>query len=110
MASVVRSLRKQSDFCGMLSNMSVQINIPIFLRHLTNGLTIAEVNGITVGDCLDHLGEQFPGVKEILFRKDGKLLPHIDVYLNGKSTFPEELRKEVNDGDEISFLYLITGG
>jgi molybdopterin synthase sulfur carrier subunit len=90
--------------------MSVQINIPIFLQHLTNGLTIAEVKGSTVGDCLDHFVEQFPSVKERLFHKNGKLLPHLDVYLNGKSTFPEELSKEVNDGDEISFLYLITGG
>jgi molybdopterin converting factor small subunit len=94
----------------MMPNMSVQINIPIFLQHLTNGLTIAKVKGSTVGDCLDHFAEQFPGVKELLFRKNGKLLPHLDVYLNGKSTFPEELSKEVNEGDEISFLYLITGG
>jgi len=93
-----------------MPNMSVQINIPIFLQHLTNGLTVAKVKGSTVGDCLDHFVEQFPGVKELLFRKNGKLLPHLDVYLNGKSTFPEELSKEVNDGDEISFLYLITGG
>jgi molybdopterin synthase sulfur carrier subunit len=90
--------------------MSVQINIPIFLQHLTGGLTIAKVKGNTVGDCLDHFIEQFPGAKELLFRKNDRLLPHLDVYLNGKSTFPEELSKEVNDGDEISFLYLITGG
>ena len=90
--------------------MSIQINIPLFLQHLTNGVTVAKVNGNTVGDCLNDFMEQFPRTKEGLFDKDGKLRAHLDVYLNGKSTFPEELSKEVNDGDEISFLYLITGG
>ena len=90
--------------------MSVRINIPIFMQHLTNGLTMAKVEGSTVGDCLNHLVGQFSGAKDLLFRKNDKLLPYLDVYLNGKSTFPEELTKGVNDGDEISFLYLIKGG
>lgn len=90
--------------------MSVQIKISLFLQRLTNGVTVAKVNGSTVGDCLNHFVEQFPGTKELLFDKDGKLLAYLDVYVNGRSTYPEELTKQVNNGDEISFLYLITGG
>jgi molybdopterin converting factor small subunit len=97
----------RSPFC---QNMSVQINIPLFLQHLTNGVTVAKVNGSTVGDCLNHFIEQFPSTKEVLFDKDGKMLAHLDVYVNGRSSYPEELMKQVNHGDEISFLYLITGG
>jgi molybdopterin converting factor small subunit len=93
-----------------MTERTVRINIPMFLQHLTGGLKTATAEGITVGDCLDHFVKQFPGAGEILFRKNGRLFSHLDVYLNGKSTFPEELDREVNDGDEISFLYLITGG
>jgi molybdopterin converting factor small subunit len=90
--------------------MGVQIEVPPFLLHLTKGLKVAEVNGATVGECLCDLVRQFPGVEKLLFHKDGKLLGHIDLFLNGVSTFPEELTKPVSDGDRISMLYIIVGG
>ena len=90
--------------------MGVRMEVPPFLLHLTNGLRVAEVNGTTVGECLKDLVKQFSGAGKLLFDKDGKLLGHIDLFLNGASTFPEELTKPVRDGDTISMLYLIIGG
>lgn len=90
--------------------MSVQIDIPLFLRQLTNGVKVANVNGSTVGDCLTYFVEQFPSTKKFLFDRNGELLGHIDVYVNGVNSYPEELTKRVNNGDEISILYLIGGG
>ena len=90
--------------------MGVQIELPPFMLHLTNGLKVADVNGTTVGECLHDLVKRFPGAEKLLFDKSGKLIGHIDLFLNGASTFPEELAKPVSDGDTISMLYLIIGG
>lgn len=93
-----------------IKNMTVQIDIPLFLRHCTNGVIVANVNGNTVGDCLNYFVEQYLGAKQLLFNRDGKLLGHIEIHVNGVTTYPEELARRVNNGDEISILYLMSGG
>ena len=90
--------------------MSVQIDIPPFLRDIADDAKMVNVSGGTVGECLENFIEQFPGSKDFLFDKDGKLVKYLDVYVNGKSTYPEELTKQVNDGDKIAILHLIIGG
>ena len=91
--------------------MSVQINIPSHLRHFTSGQAVAEVSGNTVGQCLDGLVKQFPGIETGLFDNTGKLLSYVDVYVNLESSYPEELAKSVKDGDELHItLFIIAGG
>lgn len=90
--------------------MSIKINIALSLQHATNGVKMAEVSGNTVGECLIHLTEQFPLIKEQLFNEQGKLDPFIDIYVNSESAYPEELAKQVKDGDELSILFLVGGG
>jgi molybdopterin converting factor small subunit len=90
--------------------MTVQIDIPPFLRGIAGDAKMTNVSGGTVGECLENFITQFPGSKEFLFDKNGKLLKYLDVYVNGKSAYPEELTKKVNNGDKISLLYLIIGG
>jgi molybdopterin synthase sulfur carrier subunit len=90
--------------------MSVRIEIPPILRHHTNGATTAEVNGSTVGDCLNYLVKKYPGTRKLLFDKNGKLLRYVEIYVNGETSYPEELARQVNDGDDISIVYLISGG
>ena len=90
--------------------MSIKINISPILHQYTNGQKVAEVNGRTVSQCLDHLVKQFPSLKQGLFDKNGKLRSYLDVYVNGKSAFPEELAKPVKDGEELHIILLIGGG
>ena len=90
--------------------MSVKVNIHRTQRNLTNGLDVVEVEGKTVGDCLDHLVKQFPGMKERLFDKKGKLLNWVEIYINMESAFPGELAKPVKDGDEIYLTIMLAGG
>jgi molybdopterin converting factor small subunit len=80
--------------------VSVTINIPQFLQHLTDDVKIAVVNGRTVGECLSDLVQQFPQLKTLLFTKNG----------NGESAYPEELAKRVNDGDEFHIIKAVVGG
>jgi molybdopterin converting factor small subunit len=89
---------------------NITFEVPPFLQHLTNGVKADKVSGNTVGECLDDFVKRFPRTRKVLFNKDGKLFGHIDIFVNGISTFPEELAKPVNDADTISMLYLVNGG
>jgi len=90
--------------------MSVQIDIPPLLRHLSDGATAARVMGNTVGDCLNDFVRQYPKTKRLLFDKNGKLLRYVEVYVNKVTTYPEELATPVKDGDDVSIVYVIAGG
>ena len=54
--------------------MGVKVKIHRTHRRFTDGLEEVEVEGKTVGDCLEHLVKQYPGIREGLFDKKGKLL------------------------------------
>ena len=90
--------------------MSIKINIHRTHRQFTNGLEIVEVEGNTVGTCLDNLVRQFPGMGKVLFNKKGKLVNVIEIYVNLKSAYPGELAKQVKDGDNIHITLMIAGG
>jgi len=90
--------------------VSVKINIHPFLSHLTNNQDTVEVHGNTVGQCLEQLIAQFPGTRQWLFDKDGKLHRLVDIYVSGESAYPEELAKPVKDGDELHIVVIIAGG
>ena len=95
--------------------MSIKIRIPLgyvqgdtdFYQLTQN---VVEVNGKTVGECLDHLVEQFPGMKKQLFTKTGNLFENLIISVNGESAYPKELAKPVKDGDEIIVVFMIAGG
>jgi molybdopterin converting factor small subunit len=96
--------------CGQGGRMSVKINIPLLYRHVTDGLSAAEVEGATVEDCLKSFMQRFPGVKGVLLDKKGRVLNGIEIYLNHKSSYPAELVKPVEDGDEIFITLVLAGG
>ena len=90
--------------------MSIEIKITPAFSRFTKNQRSAEVTGSTVGECLDHLVAQFPGLKQVLFDKRGKLHRYLDVYVNGVSAYPEELAKPVKDGDKLHIVMVIAGG
>ncbi len=90
--------------------MSVKLYIHKTHRQHTAGLETIEVDGGTVGDCLEALVNQYPGMGSILFKGAGKLNNLIEIYLNMESAYPDELKKPVQDGDEIHITLLLSGG
>lgn len=90
--------------------MSVKVKIHKTHRQFTDGLEVVEVEGRRVGDCLGDLVRRFPAFKEALFDKKGRLLNVIEIYVNMESTYPEELAKKVQDGDEIHIVVMLAGG
>ena len=88
----------------------IKINIPSYMQSFTNNMEVIEVNGSTVGECLSHLVEQFPGIQKRLFSKHGNLFENIIISINGESAYPEQLAKPVKEGDELNILLIIGGG
>ncbi len=80
------------------------------MKSYTNNMKAVEVNGSTVGECLNHLVKQFPGIKKQLFSKKDNLFENIIISVNGESAYPEQLAKPVKDGDELNILFIIGGG
>ena len=90
--------------------MGVEVHIrPIAYKH-PHSLIVAEVNGDTVGECLDHLIKLFPGIEKDLFNKDGTLLRYVNILVNGENASPENLAKSVRNNDEIHIVPIIEGG
>ena len=90
--------------------MAVQVHIHKVYRSFTNGLVSVEVEGHTVGECLDNLVMRYPDMKRVLFTTNGDLLKNIDLYVNRESAYPKELKTLVSQGDDIYVHLLITGG
>ena len=90
--------------------MSIKIDIPSFMQPFTNNVEIAEVNGSTVGECFNHLFEQFPATKKWVLSEKGEWFVDVIIALNGKNAYPEQLAKPVKDGDELHIIFLVDGG
>jgi hypothetical protein len=45
-----------------------------------------------------------------IFAKNGKLSNIVEIYVNLKSAYPNELAKPVQDGDEIHAIMMLAGG
>ena len=90
--------------------MAVKVHIHTTHRQYTNGLEVVEVKGNTVGECLNHLVGQFPGMEKALFAKKDKLHNSVEVYLNHATAYPNELIRAVKEGDEIHLVVMLAGG
>jgi molybdopterin converting factor small subunit len=90
--------------------VSIKIHIHKAHRIFTDGLDIVEVEGITVGECLEAVTERFPDLRRVFFTRSGGLVRNIDIYINHDSAYPDELRQPVSDGDEIRLNLLLIGG
>jgi molybdopterin converting factor small subunit len=90
--------------------MSVTVNLHKTHRQFASGLESVEVEGHTVGECLDALAGRFPGMKDALYDGRGRLKNQIEIYLNMESAYPDELKRSVKPGDQIHITVMLAGG
>ena len=90
--------------------MSIKIKVPPTYYRLTENNAAVEVEGKNVVQCLEHLVSQFPEINSVLFDKRGNLLNYVNIYVNGKSAYPNELSHSVINQDEIQIALVIGGG
>ena len=90
--------------------MPVRVNLSPCLSHGVGGRETIPVIGRTIGECLDEIDTEYPGVKGMILNKEGNVKSYVLFFLNGENTYTEELSKPVRDGDEISIVFLADGG
>jgi molybdopterin converting factor small subunit len=90
--------------------LSIKLFIPPLLQHIAGYSATTSVEGTKIGECLHSFTEKYPGVRELLFDQYGELPAYIEIYLNGESIYPQELTRQVKDGDELIISFVIIGG
>jgi molybdopterin converting factor small subunit len=84
--------------------LAVTIHLYPYLSEYVDDRRTFEVDGKTIGECLENLTRQFSILKEMLFDEKGQVQNDIEIYLNKESPYPSPLERRVNDGDEISLV------
>lgn len=92
--------------------MSVRVTIPAPLRPFSEGRASIELSdAATVGAALERLGKLYPGVRERVLTEQGRLRPHVNVFVGEESVrFLEGLDTPLPDGCEVSILPALSGG
>jgi sulfur-carrier protein len=86
----------------------VKVRIPTPLRSYTGGASAVDADGPSVGAVLVDLDRQFPGFGFRVVDEQGRLRPHVRVFVNGDLT--RDLGAPLADGDEVTLMQALSGG
>lgn len=91
--------------------MPINVKIPTPLRGLTGERDTVPGQGATLGELVQHLDAEFPGMRERLCDDTGSLRRFVNVYVNGEDVrFLSGLDSALKDGDEVSIVPAVAGG
>ena len=91
--------------------MAVQVRIPTPLRKFTGGQEAVPADGASIGEIINDLEQNHPGLKERICETDGSVRRFVNLYVNGDDIrFLDNLGSPVKDGDEVSIVPAIAGG
>src|SRR3972149_7007622 len=101
--------------CGSPLNkeehMPVRVRIPTPLRSITKGASEVSAKGKDVGELIEDLERQFPGLRERLTDEGGEVRRFINIFMNDEDIrFLQGKETSLKDGDEISIVPAIAGG
>ena len=91
--------------------MAVKVIIPTPLQKLTKNQANVEASGSNIGELIDDLEKNFPGLKERICDETGKIRRFINIYVNEEDVrFLKQDNTSLKDGDEVSIIPAIAGG
>ncbi len=87
------------------------VRIPAPLRKYTDGKEEVPAAGSTIGDLIDDLEANYPGIKSRLCDEDGAVRKFVNIYANEDDIrHLQDLKTPVKDSDEVSIIPAIAGG
>jgi sulfur-carrier protein len=90
--------------------METTVRIPTSLRTLTGGADEITAAGNTVGDVIEDLEKQYPGMRDRLVDEKG-VRRFVNVFVGDEDIrFLDGLKTELKAGDQISIIPAIAGG
>jgi molybdopterin synthase sulfur carrier subunit len=91
--------------------MSVTIRIPTPLRRYTKDSDKVQVDASTVGEALERLEAQHPGIKDRICDEKGALRRFVNIYYKEEDIrFLDNVNTQIEDGSELSIVPAIAGG
>ncbi len=90
--------------------MSITVRIPTPLRVLTKDQDEVSAEGKTVGEIVESLEGQYPGMKDRLCDEKG-VRRFVNIYANDEDIrFLNNLDTELKEGDSVTIVPAIAGG
>ncbi len=87
------------------------VRIPPVLRAQAGNNKQVEVTGSTVGEALQALIGEYPGLRDQLLTSEGALNRFVNVYVNGRDVrYEQELATPVTGTDTVILLPAMAGG
>ncbi len=87
------------------------VRIPVPLRRWTGGVSLVQLRGSTVAECLAEFERCFPGARPSLVDEKGELLSSVSLYLNGQDIrYLKRLQTPVGSDDELMIVLAVAGG
>jgi len=86
----------------------VNVRIPTPLRSYTDQRAVVEAEGSTVSAVLVDLDDHHPGLRFRMVDEQGRLRPHMKVFVNADMV--RDLETPVSKGDEITIMQALSGG
>ncbi len=87
------------------------VRIPTPLRKLTAEKDEVSVSAANVGELIETLESQFPGIKNRLCDESGNLRRFINLYVNNEDIrFLNGKETSLKEGDVVSIIPAIAGG
>jgi molybdopterin synthase sulfur carrier subunit len=89
----------------------VEVKIPTILQKVVGCPNIVKAKGDTVGQVLNEMEKNYPGLKGRIIDPQGKLNNFIIIFVNDQDIrFKKELDTHLQDGDVLFILPAIAGG
>ncbi|HHG74332.1 ubiquitin-like small modifier protein 1 [Persephonella sp.] len=91
--------------------MAVTVRIPTALRRVTQGQGEVQVEAKTIGELIEALEKEFPGIKERLVEENGEIRKFVNFFVNDEDIrFLKGKDTELKDGDIVAIIPAIAGG
>lgn len=85
----------------------MKVRIPTPLRSYTGDSTV-EAEGATVAELLHDLDRRFPGLRFRVVDEQGRLRPHMKVFLDDAAT--RDLGASLDGVGEVTLMQALSGG
>jgi molybdopterin synthase sulfur carrier subunit len=85
----------------------MKVLIPSPLRSYTQRSWV-EATGATLGEVLDDLDRQFPGIRFRMVNEQEAIRPHVRFFVNGEALF--RLSETLQPDDELLIVQALSGG
>jgi len=87
------------------------VRIPTPLRRLTQDKDEVDISASNVGELIEKMEQQFPGIKDRLCDESGQVRRFINLYVNNEDIrFLDGTSTSLNEKDIVSIIPAIAGG